>query len=373
MRNILRSRATAMLSASALVIALLAVMLTISLPVFAQGDASDSAAPETPNHNDVHARWVSPGVVSIDWADVAGATYYDVRYYADDWVVLDPDGAVSGVRVSFSGASATVRDLPTDAQWYFFQVRAGNANGASGWSFMEQVTVPDDSGEPEPTPGTHGHTAAHGHTHTGTHGHTAANGHTHTAAHGHGHTGTHGHGHADTAAHGHANTGAHGHANTAAHGHATHRSPRPRRHRSPRPRPHRSPRLSQHLNPQLCPTPEPTPEDADATRDGATDLGDITDVEKPIFPTGDIDGGVDAVDYYRFTLSETKTVHVGLWQQETNADLFLEDADGAVIASRTTAGTGQRRYQAGPAGRDILRSDCGAGGGRQQPTCSATA
>ena len=88
------------------------------------------------------------------------------------------------------------------------------------------------------------------------------------------------------------------------------------------------------------PTPEPTPEDADATRDGATDLGDITDVEKPIFPTGDIDGGVDAVDYYRFTLSETKTVHVGLWQQETNADLFLEDADGAVIASRTTAGTG---------------------------------
>ena len=72
---------------------------------------------------------------------------------------------------------------------------------------------------------------------------------------------------------------------------------------------------------------------------GATDLGDITDLAGPAFPTGALDDGADAVDYFRFTLSEAKGVHFGLRQQETNADLFLEDEDGVVIASMTTAGT----------------------------------
>ena len=72
---------------------------------------------------------------------------------------------------------------------------------------------------------------------------------------------------------------------------------------------------------------------------GATDLGDITGLAGPAFPTGRLDGGADAVDYFRFTLSEAKGVHFGLRQQETNADLFLEDEDGVVIASMTTAGT----------------------------------
>ena len=72
---------------------------------------------------------------------------------------------------------------------------------------------------------------------------------------------------------------------------------------------------------------------------GATDLGDITGLAGPAFPTGTLDGDADAVDYFRFTLSEAKGVHFGLRQQETNADLFLEDEDGVVIASMTTDGT----------------------------------
>ena len=72
---------------------------------------------------------------------------------------------------------------------------------------------------------------------------------------------------------------------------------------------------------------------------GATDLGDITGLAGPAFPTGTLDGGADAVDYFRFTLTETKRIGLGLRQQETNADLFLEDEDGVVIASMTTGGT----------------------------------
>ena len=70
------------------------------------------------------------------------------------------------------------------------------------------------------------------------------------------------------------------------------------------------------------------PADTDAVRAGATDLGDITGLGGPAFPTGRLDGGADAVDYYRFTLSEAKGVHFGLRQQETNADLILEDEGG---------------------------------------------
>ena len=81
------------------------------------------------------------------------------------------------------------------------------------------------------------------------------------------------------------------------------------------------------------------PADADAVRTGATDLGDITGLAGPAFPTGRLDDGADAVDYFRFTLTEAKGVHFGLRQQETDADLFLESEDGTVIVSMTTAGT----------------------------------
>ena len=72
---------------------------------------------------------------------------------------------------------------------------------------------------------------------------------------------------------------------------------------------------------------------------GATDLGDITGLAGPAFPTGTLDGGADAVDYFRFTLTEAKRIGLGLRQQDTNADLFLKDAEGNVFHSSTEAGT----------------------------------
>ena len=87
-------------------------------------------------------------------------------------------------------------------------------------------------------------------------------------------------------------------------------------------------------------TDTPTDADADATRAGATDLGDITALQGPRFPRGTLDDGGDQVDYYRFTLTEAKRVGLGLRQQDANADLFLEDANGTVLYSSTNTGTG---------------------------------
>ena len=93
-------------------------------------------------------------------------------------------------------------------------------------------------------------------------------------------------------------------------------------------------------------TPDPvslpdttTPTDADAARAGATDLGNITALQGPRFPRGTVDGDADQVDYYRFTLTEAKQVGLGLRQQDANADLFLEDANGNVLDSSTNSGT----------------------------------
>ena len=87
-------------------------------------------------------------------------------------------------------------------------------------------------------------------------------------------------------------------------------------------------------------TDTPTPTDADATRTGAVDLGNITALQGPRFPRGTLDGDADGVDYYRFTLTEAKRVGLGLRQQDADADLFLEDANGTVLYSSTASGTG---------------------------------
>ena len=88
---------------------------------------------------------------------------------------------------------------------------------------------------------------------------------------------------------------------------------------------------------------EVTDNAADDTRAGATDLGDITALAGPRFPRGTLDGDADQVDYYRFTLTEAKRVDLGLRQQDANADLFLEDADGDMLYRSTTSGTANER------------------------------
>ena len=78
---------------------------------------------------------------------------------------------------------------------------------------------------------------------------------------------------------------------------------------------------------------------ADDERDGAKDLGDITGLDGPRFPNASLDGDGDRVDYFRFTLTEAKEVGLGLRQQDADADLFLEDAEGNVLYSSTVDGT----------------------------------
>ena len=70
----------------------------------------------------------------------------------------------------------------------------------------------------------------------------------------------------------------------------------------------------------------------------ATDLGDITDLSGPRF-RGTLEGAAGAVNYYSFTLSEARDVGLGLRQQETDADLILEDGNGVVLDSSERSGT----------------------------------
>ena len=88
-----------------------------------------------------------------------------------------------------------------------------------------------------------------------------------------------------------------------------------------------------------------TASDTDHAPVGAHDLGDITDLGGPRFSTASLDGAGDRIDYFRFTLSEAKKVGLGLRQQDADADLFLEDADGNVLSSSAEGGTSNERIQ----------------------------
>ena len=77
---------------------------------------------------------------------------------------------------------------------------------------------------------------------------------------------------------------------------------------------------------------------ADDARADAQDLGSITNLGGPRFARAALDGNADSVAYFTFTLSEAKKVGLGLRQQDANADLFLEDAEGNVLRSSTKDG-----------------------------------
>ena len=77
------------------------------------------------------------GQVRLDWNDVEGAAYYQVRFYGDaDWVEL-PTGEIDLV---LDGSGATASNLP-DYGFYYFAVRAGNGAGVSEWS--DFLTLPN--------------------------------------------------------------------------------------------------------------------------------------------------------------------------------------------------------------------------------------
>ena len=79
--------------------------------------------------------------------------------------------------------------------------------------------------------------------------------------------------------------------------------------------------------------------DSDSVRAGATDLGDVTTwsgTSSSVGVTEDaVNGKDDAVDYFELSLSETKLLGVGLSGMEFNADVYVEDGNGVVLASST--------------------------------------
>ena len=95
--------------------------------------------------------------------------------------------------------------------------------------------------------------------------------------------------------------------------------------------------------PTPAPTPQPTPEatpepaiDYDQERSASVSLGDITNAAaENRDETVDTD---DPVDYFHFSLTHQRTVGLRIRRLDYNADLYVEDNDGAVIASSENGG-----------------------------------
>ncbi|MYG24532.1 MAG: hypothetical protein F4213_00695, partial [Boseongicola sp. SB0677_bin_26] len=80
--------------------------------------------------------------------------------------------------------------------------------------------------------------------------------------------------------------------------------------------------------------------DTDATREGATDLGDFSVSRGRGTVEDSVDGASDGTDYYRFTMDRGhKAVSFTLKDLGADADLYLEDHLGNVLASSTNDGT----------------------------------
>ena len=103
----------------------------------AEAEPTPDSPPKTPDAPT--GKVTGTGQVRLDWNDVDGATYYQVRFFDDDdadWVELPTDE----IGLVLDGSSATVSNLP-DYGTYYFSVRAGNAAGLSDWS--EYLTLPN--------------------------------------------------------------------------------------------------------------------------------------------------------------------------------------------------------------------------------------
>ena len=96
--------------------------------------------------------------------------------------------------------------------------------------------------------------------------------------------------------------------------------------------------------------------DSDAQASGAQDLGDVTDWSQFQVFDDAVDGTDDAVDYFKFSLSEPKLLGVGLRRLQLDADIFLEDSVGTVLASGQETGTTNEWISVGlNAGQYFLR------------------
>ena len=106
--------------------------------------------------------------------------------------------------------------------------------------------------------------------------------------------------------------------------------------------------------------------ETDATRTDATDLGDITSLDRRTNHDDNVDGASDVVDYYRFTLSAAKEVAIRLRRQDFDAHLYLEDADGAVLGSSESGSNAQEQIdQTLPAGTYFVRVEAQEAGSNE--------
>ena len=102
---------------------------------------------------------------------------------------------------------------------------------------------------------------------------------------------------------------------------------------------------------------------AAASSVGVVDLGDIADADGAQLTGRRLDGTVGASAIWLFSLSEAKTVELGLRRLDADADLVLADADGAMLHASRNEGTAREWLSATlPAGDYVIRAEAVASG-----------
>ena len=102
---------------------------------------------------------------------------------------------------------------------------------------------------------------------------------------------------------------------------------------------------------------------AAASSVGVVDLGDIADADGAQLTGRRLDGTVGASAIWLFSLSEAKTVGLGLRRLDADADLVLADADGAVLHASRNEGTAKEWLSATLlAGDYVIRAEAVAPG-----------
>ena len=115
--------------------------VTVNRAKAPEPEPTDEPAPDSPpkTPDTPSGEVTGKGQVTLDWNDVAGAAYYQVRFWdATDWVELPTDD----IGIVLDGSGASVSNLP-EYGFYYFSVRAGNAAGLSDWSEFVTLAVPD--------------------------------------------------------------------------------------------------------------------------------------------------------------------------------------------------------------------------------------
>ncbi|MDE0498532.1 MAG: leucine-rich repeat domain-containing protein [Acidimicrobiaceae bacterium] len=112
-----------------------------------RNDAAELAAPSLGVGFVLAGVWLAPGVVGLDWDDVAGVSGYEMLVSdGGGWVLLVGDVPAAGVAARFEGSAARVGGLSEDAEGYWFAVRARSTHGVSLWSESVMVEVPGGAG-----------------------------------------------------------------------------------------------------------------------------------------------------------------------------------------------------------------------------------